>query len=196
MPESPNAGRERPIKGLVEESWRLDASKIRSALAQACGASTWIVARRPDGLGEPIRVDLTPRGGNGSVRVDIRYTAGGAVVDDRLLLERSVAGWQFTCDLGDPGCPRRARALFLTSSRHEFMCRRCASLGYQSQRNVLASRVRSIAATLARCEQRLGSADPSHQRDALRDARQIVRKLLAGIKSAPRRASSEHAMST
>ncbi|MBI3767010.1 MAG: hypothetical protein HY271_00785 [Deltaproteobacteria bacterium] len=169
-----------PVKGLVEKSWRLDASDIRAALGRARGASAAVLARRPDG-GEPLRIEVTPMGGTNPIRVGVRYTIRGETIDDHLFLMGAAGGWFIACALSTlpGGCPRRGRAVHLPPTGRVFGCRKCMRLGYTSQRQPLAARIRAITGALARCEAHLASADPSRQCGAVRDARRIVRKLLA-----------------
>jgi hypothetical protein len=180
------AGRRRQgaYRSPVEAALRLDARCVLRALGRARGGAAQIVARRDDGLGEPLPIKITPRGGDSDwFQLGIAYTVDSAPIDDVLILMRR-PGWGFECRRTGPDgnvCPRHSRSLFLAAGRARFFCVGCSALAYSSQFTKPASRLKPFLRRLIEFERALESTDPRIRASAVRDARRLLRSLVGGV---------------
>jgi hypothetical protein len=171
-------------KSLVENALTLHIAAVMKVIAAGSQDPTTVYLHRRDCIGEALAVRLTPGADGGSVRVDYyRLNESLSYVLDLVPLRQRFGGVRrlLRCPLVGPdgnACRRRVRALYLPERRRYFGCRWCHDLTYRSSQEPVASRIRTVARRLERCQRDLESRNVRVQARALRDVRRTVAMLL------------------
>jgi hypothetical protein len=182
---------QRMRKGLIDSAVALPLATVLGVRSARSRDAVTLRLGRGDCAGEPLAVSITPGlyGDSFGVTYD-RFDERVSYTVELVPVRQKFGGVRrlLKCPLLGPDrtpCRRRTRALYLPAGRRYFGCRWCGDLTYRSCQFPVASRLRTVARRLERCQRDLESSNVRIQARAVRDVRATLAALIGRLGGPP-----------